>query len=140
MAYEPKTERLDLGDGDYAVLQVELKHKTERDVGAVMKKYIKASEPIRIQIPDNGNVQAATGDLTAQAKQAQPKILGELEIDFANADFYAAANIMILYQVKEWSFGAVTQEVLDNMLTRKRDIITKRFDELFPFPQGGGGN
>ena len=140
MVYEIKTEKLDLGDGDFAVLMVELKHKTERAVGELMKKYIKVSQPIKIQIPDNGNVAKAAADLTVQAQAAQAKVLGELEIDFANADFQGSADIMILYQVKEWSFGAVTQEVLDEMPARKRDVITKRFDDLFPFPQGGGGN
>lgn len=140
MAYEIKTERLDLGDGDFAVLMVELKHKTERAVGDLMKKFIKAPQGIKISIPETGKVDQAVKDLAAEAKKVQAQVIGTLEIDFANADFIGAVNITILYQVKEWSFGPVTQEVLDEMPARKRDIIAKRLDELFPFGQGGGGN
>ncbi len=139
MVYEIKTERLELGDGDFAVLQVEMKHKTERLVADLMRKFIKAPQGVKIAIPESGKVNQAAAELAAQAKD-QVKVLGTLEIDFANADFQGAADIMILNQVKEWSFGDVTQAVLDEMPTRKRDLIAKRFDELFPFPQGGGGN
>jgi hypothetical protein len=139
MAYTFKTERLDLGDGDFAVLFVELKHKTERAVGDLMRKFIKAPQGIKIQIPEGENVAKVAADLTAKA-QEKAKIMGELEIDFANADFSGAADIMILNQVKEWSFGDVTQAVLDEMPAKKRDQIARRFDVLFPFPQGGGGN
>ena len=139
MPYEIKTERLDLEDGDFAVLYVELKHKTERAIGEIMRKFITAPKGLKIQIPDNGNVQKTAANLAVQAKD-QVKILGELEVDFQHADFQAATNIMILYQVKEWSLGEVSQAVLDEMPSRKRDIIARRFDTLFPFPLGGGGN
>jgi len=138
MVYELKTEKLDLGDGDFAVLYIELKHKTEKAVSDLMRKYIKAPQGLKITIPNDGKVDVAAASLAAQAKD-QVKILGDLEIDFANADFQGSTDIMILFQVKEWSFGAVTQAVLDEMPARKRDIIAARFDELFPFPQGGGG-
>lgn len=139
MAYEIKVERLELEDGDFAILQTELKHKTERAVGDLMKKFIKAPQGVKITIPTDGKVDKAAAELVAQAKD-QVKVLGTLEIDFANADFQGAVDLTILYQVKEWSFGPVTQAVLDEMPARKRDIIAKRLDELFPFPQGGGVN
>ena len=152
MAYEMRTVSVDLGDGDQAEMFAELKHKTQRLIQDITKKFLKMPDSkIRVSLDGGtdkpevkltlGKEPVAPADVVAQVEKA----VGEIEIDLENADFTTATDVMILSQVKSWSFGNVNQDTLDNISEAKREIMAKKCDELYkgaliPFPVSGGQN
>lgn len=121
-----ETSRVDLGDGDSAELYRELRHGTSRRVQELYRPFLAKPE-----------VKEALKSATEE------EVLAKLyEIIAPTADVIGAADILILGQVKAWTFGAITQEVLDDMSERKREILLQEANKLYgevPLPQGGAG-
>jgi hypothetical protein len=108
-----ETVRIEL-EGDYAILKKEMVHKTTRAIDAVLAKH---------------NVTRQV--LVKRIQEAQEK--GEIP-----ADLLPLTNendeAILLNQVTEWSFGAVSQEVLDNIPRDKYVKLTAEVDKLYSAP------
>ncbi len=145
-----KSDSEDLGDGDQAEMLVELKHKTSRLVQDATRKFLKLPAG-KVEVSVDGRKETKV-EVALDAKTPAPadvkvetKLVGEVDIDWEHADFTTATDIMIVNQVKSWSFGLVNQEVLDGIPERKRDVLASKCDELykgalFPFFGSGGKN
>ena len=121
------TKTIDLGGGDSAVILQELTHGTSRKVQAITRVFLKAPDA-KLEIKeDKGKTEAK---VTSQ----------EVAVDWENADFTKADDALILGQTAKWSFGEVTQEVLDTLAETKRDALLKAVDEecdARPLPESG---
>src|SRR4030043_531864 len=97
MSYESKTEHIDLGDGLSADFYQEIRHGTQKAVNTLTRPFLKYPEG---QSPK-----------LIQGKDLKPMIQGttEGEIDLKEVDLDAVSDAIIIGQVKEWSFGDVTQ-------------------------------
>jgi hypothetical protein len=121
------TVKVDLGDNEYALMYDEMRHGTSRKVQAVYEPYVNTEEAQElIKSLDNG----AEG------------VADKLHKLVGSASSVMATDVMILGQVEEWSFGEISQEVLDNMPERKRRILSDKCDELYarPLAMSGGKN
>jgi hypothetical protein len=98
------TIRIELG-GDYAIVLKEMRHKTTREVSKVLRRYMTEK---KLSIAD---LQKA--------------------IESRDIDPEETTEIILLNQVTEWSFGAVTQETLDNITTEKYQNLTAEVDKLY---------
>jgi hypothetical protein len=119
--------RLELGKERYALLYPYLRHGSKRRVEAANRKYLKYS---------TDTVKVAEGQSIKDAAKGVEVIL-----DIAHADFTEANDLLTLGQVAEWSFGPVTQEVLDTLDEPSVDAILMRIDEVIkasPLPESGG--
>lgn len=133
MTYEPKTERVDLGNDLFAVFFTETRHGTQRVVNALTRPFLK--------YPDG-----KPPTLTLQGEDRKPKVEGgtTVEVDLAAVDYDAVNDVIIVGQVQEWSFGPVNQETLDSIPEDVRAKLVQKANELYgttgPFVKGGGGN
>lgn len=133
MAYEPKTERVDLGDDLFAVFFTETRHGTQRAVNALTRPFLKYPE-------------GKPPTLTLQGEDQKPTVEGSkvVEVDLAAVDYDAVNDTIIVGQVKDWSFGPVNQETLDNIPEDIRRKLVQKANELYgatgPLAKGGGGN
>jgi hypothetical protein len=84
--------------------------------------------------------------MTLQDDEKTPKIEGAttVEVDMAKVDWDAVNDAIIIGQVKEWTFGPVSQEILDDLPEGMRERLKAECDRLYgtnnPLPRGGGGN
>jgi len=121
-----ETKRFDLGGGDSAELYVELLHGTTRKVQAIYRPYLgrpEVQEVLNSEMPEDEKVRALY------------KLVGD------SADIAGATDLLLLGQVKEWSFGPVTQENLDGITEKKREKLVLEANALYgdlPLPIGGG--
>lgn len=129
MAYEHETDRIDLGDDHWTVMFKELKHGTERRVKDIGRKYLRGKDGINpsFQITESENGEQKT------------KVIGEIEVDLEKFDATSATDLMILLQTVEWSFGEITQEVLDDLPKRIHDKIDAAMKERYVFPLAASG-
>lgn len=129
MAYEHETDRIDLGDGHWTVMFKELKHGTERRVKDLGRKYLRGKDGINpsFQFKDSDNGEQKT------------EVIGEIEVDLEHFDATAATDLMILLQTVEWSFGEITQEVLDDLPKRIHDKLDAAMKERYVFPLASSG-
>jgi hypothetical protein len=105
-------------DGDYALLWPEMRHKTTAALQRNLRKYMKPrGKPILLS------------ELTPETN-----LINDYEIDTASFDQHEQNDIKILNQVTEWSFGPVTQDVLDNLPTRQYDRLIAEVDKLYAEP------
>jgi len=131
MTYEAKTERLELGNGDYAVFYLETRWGTQKTVNALTRPFLK--------YPDGQSPKLA-------AEKGKPVIQGavEGEIDLKEIDLDAVNDAIIVGQIREWSFGPVDQATLDGLPETIREKLKLNCDRLFgnqsPLPPAGGGN
>ena len=129
MSYEVKTDRVDLGDGQYAVFFKEIRHGTQKAVNSLTRPFLKYPEG---QSPK-----------LVQGKDLKPMIQGttEGEIDLKEIDLDAVSDVIIIGQVKEWSFGDVSQAILDGLPESIRTILKTASDRLYgdagPLPPTG---
>jgi len=136
MTYEPKTTRMDLGGGNFAVLFQELRHGTQRKVGALTRPFLKYTDgkPPKLTIQE-GEGEKATPILEGSTKA---------EIDLDVIDFDAVNDTIIIGQVQKWSFGPVDQETLDNIPEAVRGALVEKCNELYgaagPLQNSGVGN
>ena len=91
-------------DGDRAVVLKEMRHKTSRAISAVLTKHNKTRQELIEQIK-NGIPDAS--------------ILDENN------------EVILLNQVVEWSFGPVTQDILDNISVDKYQKLVAEVDKLY---------
>ena len=115
-----KTINIDLGNGDRAELYEQLKHGTARKIQEVYQPYYGKPE-----------YQAALA--IADVKE-RIKALSRV---FSQADLTRATDVMILGQVKEWTFGEILQAVLDDMPEEKHEILAREANKLYEPPLAG---
>jgi len=139
MTYEPKTIKVDLDGGsgfgpfkkgNFAVFFQELRHGTQRQINAMTRPFLNYGGP---------------SPKLSMNQEDGPKLQGadHVEVDLAKIDFDAVNDVLILGQVKEWSFGPVDQETLDSIPESLRGNLVAKVNELFgaagPLAEGGGG-
>jgi len=128
--YEHETDRIYLGDGHWTVMFKELKHGTERRVGALGRKAFKGKNGIN-----------PTFEIKDTDGKAEASVTGGIEVDLEQFDAFAATDLMILLQTVEWSFGEISQEVLDDLPARIRENIKIAMNERYAYPlAASGGN
>ena len=121
--------RLDLGDGDYAMMYEELRHGTVKTVAEIYQPYLAKPEVAALLQADG---------------EEDDRLNRIFQIVGGSADVIGAQDALILGQVKEWSFGEVTQDVLENAVShRKRNIMyeeaNRRYGDI-PLAKSGAGN
>ena len=130
MSYQHGTDRIDLGDGHYTVMFKELKHGTERRVKEVSRKFLKGKDgtnpSFEIKESEDGKPQAS--------------VTGSVEVDLEKFDASEATDLMILLQTVEWSFGEITQTVLDDLPKRIHDKLDAAMKERYVFPLAASGD
>ena len=113
------TVRIEL-DGDYALVLPEIIHRTSK---LLQRKVIEVLGKEGYQVLQNELRQVAN-DEDRKAILRKVPIEGEDEI-------------ILLNQIVEWSFGAVNQEVLDQIPATKYDKLSEEVDKLYsPVPLG----
>jgi len=142
MTYEPKTVKVELNGSkgfgpfkkaDYAVFYQELLHGTQRAVNAITRQFLNYPEG---QKPPTMVVEG--DDLKFEGAKT-------IDIDLTAVDWDAVNDLIIVGQVKEWSFGPVVdQETLDGLPERIKEGLVKEVNQLYgkqrPLPKGGGVN
>ncbi len=128
------TKHIDLGDGDSAELYVELLHGTSRRVQDVYRPYLMQPE-----------IKKALETVTEDQRIAKLfELIGGL------VDVTGAADLLLLGQVASWTFGprnesgplTITQEVLDLIPERKRELLIQEANALYgaiPLHPSGAG-
>lgn len=139
MAYELKTVKVELNGSkgflgpfkkaDYAVFYQELLHGTQRAVNAISRPHLTYPEGSRPTLVVEGE------DLKVEGAKT-------VDIDLIAVDWDAVNDVIIIRQVKEWSFGPVTQETLDGLPKTVRDGLVNEANRLYakqrPLARGGG--
>lgn len=121
------TIRIDLGDGDYAILNPALVHGTQREIRKITQPYTHYPEP-KVEMVDG-----------------KPKMINEAEIkiDWSKVDIAAIDDALVLGQVVSWYLEGkaqeVRQEILDMLPETKYQIIKTKIDEVFAAPLAGSG-
>lgn len=135
--------KIDMGDGDEAVMLTEMKHGTQKRIEEITR-------PALIYPETKFNV--ADGKVV----KAELKTT-EVGIDWSKADLTAVDDACILGQVITWSFGEqtaaelrlepgsapVTREILDSLPEGKYKILKAKVDEVFaeiPLAESGARN
>jgi len=133
MVYQHEVVKIDLGDGHSTTMLKELKHGTERRVKEISRRFLKgkngANPSFEIKESEDGKPQAT--------------VTGSVEVDLEKFDVTGATDLMILLQTVEWSFGEITQEVLDDLPERIHDKIDAAMKEMYVSPlavSGGSGS
>jgi hypothetical protein len=117
----------------YADFYVERKHGTQRRINELVYGMIRGGDGME-------------APKLVMKENEKPVITGNktLELPTDKINFTALADIVILSQVREWSFGSVTQEILDSLPESLHDKIHEVCDEMYanqnPLPKSGGGN
>lgn len=142
MTYEPETKKVELDEGGgfnllkkrpYAVFYVELRHGTQKAVNVLTRPFLK--------YPDG-----KSPVLTIREGEEAPKVEGPttVEVDLGAIDNTAVNDLIIVGQVKEWSFGEVDQATLDGLSEKIRERLVNECNLLYgnmgPLAKGGGGN
>lgn len=138
MSYEMETKKIKLEGngfgpfkkGHYVVFFAEMRHGTQKAVSALTRPYLKPAgdQPATLKVEDGG---PATFEGSTS-----------LEVDMMKVDWDAVNDVIILGQVKEWSFGPVDQSTLDDMPRTLRDRIIEEINKIYsgPLPKGGVEN
>jgi len=106
--------RIELGDGDYVVVYNEMIHKTTRALNQLLRK----------SLGETGYQSLDEQLRNAVNEQDKRDILRKVPIEGED-------EIILLNQVTEWSFGAVSQESLDNIPSVKYQRLTQEVDKLY---------
>lgn len=131
--YEAKTAKLNLGDEQWAVLFQEIKHGTQKAVNLMTRPFMEYAD-------------GKSPKLTFKEGEENPKVEGgtSIRVDMAKVDWDAVNDIIIIGQVKEWSFGPVDQATLDGIPDTMRNALKRECDRLYgesgPLPKGGDGS
>lgn len=112
---------IDLGDGDSAELFAEMRHGTIRAIEQLYRPYFERPEYQEILKLDS---------FEERQKALLPLVIGSDEIA-------RATDLMILGQVKSWTFGEVNQAVLDDIPERKHQILSQEANKLYEAPLPG---
>jgi len=131
--YEGKTITLNLGDDQSAVLYQEIKHGTQKVVNQMTRPFLEYGD-------------GKTPKLTIKDGEEKPVVEGAdtVKVDMSKVDWDAVNDVIIIGQVKEWTFGDVNQATLDGIPDAMRNALKRECDRLYgesgPLPKGGGGN
>ena len=136
-----ETKRFYLEDGGgwnplkkrpYADFYLALRHGTQRAVQAIARPLTKGEgggAAPKIVVGGDGEAKVE-GGIT-------------LELSLDKIDFTAINDVIILGQVREWSFGPVNQETLDGLTEELYERLVNEANELYggqgPLPKGGVG-
>jgi hypothetical protein len=110
---------------------LELRHGTQRAVNELVRPFAVVPE---------GNAKIQVGE------DLQPKYIGgkTVEIEVNKVDWTAVDDIILLGQIKEWSFGPVDQATLDSLPDEVVKTLVNEANLIYgkqgPLPKGGGGN
>lgn len=140
MTYELETKKVDLSNGhhwnplskkDYAIFYVELRHGTQKAVNVLTRPFLEyPDKPPKLIIEGEDKV-------TVQGSQ-------RADIDLTKVDMDEVNDVMIVGQVKEWSFGLVDQATLDGIPETIRKRLLDECNLLYagagPLTRGGDGN
>ena len=132
MTYEPETQKLELnGTGDYAVFYVELRHGTQKAINVLTRPHLTyPDKPPKLIIE-------AEDKVTVEGSE-------RAQIDLTTAPMDEVNDLMIVGQVKEWSFGPVDQATLDSLPETIRKRLLDECNLLYagagPLTRGGDGN
>jgi len=118
--------RIDLGDEDYALLLSEKTHGTQKRCNDI-------SRPALIY-PETKLTMGSDRDIIKNQIQS-----GEVYIDWAKVNTEALNDALILGQVVEWSFGEVTEKVLDGIPETKYQTLMLKINEVFGDPLAVSG-
>lgn len=133
MAYEIKTKRVELSEGQWAEFYLELRHGTQRRINEIVRPLMKTAQGAAI-------VKAAVQEGQAPKVEAPT----ELVVDMAQVDYTAVNELTILGQVKAWSFGdLVDRATLDGVPDTMFEALVEEANKLYgqgPLASGGGGN
>lgn len=116
----------------YADFYLELRHGTQKAVNTIVRPFTKGEDggPAPKIVVTGGGEPKVEGGLTV-----------EIQID--KIDFTAVNDVILLGQVKEWSFGPVNQETIDSLPELLHERLVNEANELYgkqsPLPEGGGG-
>ena len=134
MSYEIQTKQIDLGDGEYAIFYQETRHGTQKAVNVLTRPFLKYAKTPKLTLVGDGEEK----DLKLKGIGA-----GKVDINLAKVDWDMVNDIIIVGQVKEWSYGSVNQKTLDDLPERIRGRLVQECNELYgkpaPLPNGGGG-
>lgn len=127
-----ETERVDLANGQWAEFYLELKHKTAKAIADLSRQYM--------TFPG--------GSSTIKVTQEEDKLKAignaqEIEIDIGRMDFTAQNEALILNQVKAWSYGEVSSEVLGERSEKEFDQLKEIANDLYsqsPLAKSAGEN
>lgn len=129
MVYEIKTDRVDLGNKQWAEMYRELRHGTQKAVSAITRPFLKY-----------GNGKAT---LSVEG-EGTPKVkgVGKVEVQLDKVNWDEVNDLIIIGQVKEWSFGPVDQETLDGIPEAFRERLVQEANKRYgrPLAKSGGGN
>jgi hypothetical protein len=121
-----ETNRVDLGDGEWADFCVRMRHGTAKKVMEIYRPFINTPEIV-------AQLEAVMEDRKAYIEKLK-QIVGD------SADDLGANERMILGQVKAWSFGEVSQAVLDDLppetVMKLMQEADRRYNEL-PLAESG---
>lgn len=140
MAYEPKTIKVELNGhggvlpwkkGEWAVFFQELLHGTQRAVTTVTRQYLDVQGERKLTLGGEEPALAVKGNV-------------QLEVDLTKVDWDEVNDLILLGQIKEWSFGPVDQDTLDRIPEAIRGMLVDKSNELYgdagPLAKGGVGN
>ncbi len=108
---------VDLGEGDWATIWPEFRHKTFSALQKNLRRYLKPKGKPKL-----------LSELTAET------VLDDFELDTVSFDREEANDIKLLNQVLELSWGPVTQAALDNMPKRKYDLLIAEVEKICDLP------
>ena len=107
------TVRVEL-DGDYALVLPEIIHRTSK----LLQKKV-------IGVLGREGYQSLQDELRQAANDEDRKVI------LRKVPIEGEDEIILLNQVVEWSFGDVSQEVLDNIPATKYDKLSAEVDRLY---------
>ena len=120
------TITIELGDGDSAELYAEMRHGTVRAVERIYRPHFSRPEFQEV--------------LKIEAFEERQQAL--LPLMIGTEDMARATDIMLLSQIKAWTFGEVSQEVLDGIPERKHQLLVQEANRVYeaPLPATSAGS
>ncbi len=112
------TVKVNLTNGHFAFVYREVLHRTYRQHEDILRRAMTTNGPTTIKMSE------------VEEGKRPPKV--EYVLDAAKLDMHEINELYILSQVAEWSYGPVTHEVVENVLTRDDYLLlVKEMDRLY---------
>jgi hypothetical protein len=109
-----ETVRIELGNGDYALVLKEMTHKTTKALQGLLRRTLGEDAFISLQ-----------GQLrTISDENKKKEILQKVTLEGDD-------EIILLNQIKEWSFGEVTAVVMDSISESKYTLLSVEVNKLY---------
>lgn len=112
------TITIDLGDGDSAELYAEMRHGTVREVERIYRPHFSRPEFQEV--------------LKIESFEERQQAL--LPLMVGTEDMARATDVMLLNQIKAWTFGEVTPDILDSIPERKHQILVQEANKAYEAP------